>query len=399
MDYLDLIYLLVFGFIGHTALWVSIVNRANSYAIPHGLLRWLNRTCLFICAFVPLAFAVSWLVTMWRVPTALGSHAWAARVWLAVLIYLWLCILVGSWAVIIWLMRHARRDDAQTLVLAQHSQHYNVAKLGDKSLAGNWKAGLCALIPGNQIFQFQVEAKELTLPGLPPALDGFTIAHLSDLHFAGHIRREFHEEVMRQTNLLDADLIAITGDIIDRPQCLDWFASTLGQLRARQGVYFILGNHDSRRALPDDVRRALVALGLVDLGGQHAIIEHNGTRVLITGNELPWHKAPPEICELSLTPSTDDALSILLSHSPDQLFRAQREGYKLMLAGHVHGGQIRPPLIGPILSPSRYGTRYASGLFYQPPTLLHVTRGTSAMIPLRFFCPPEVAKLVLRCGA
>jgi predicted MPP superfamily phosphohydrolase len=117
---------------------------------------------------------------------------------------------------------------------------------------------------------------------------------------------------------------------------------------------------------------------------------------LLAGNELPWHKAPPAESELTGSPAADNVLSILLSHSPDQYFWAQREGYKLMLAGHVHGGQIRPPLVGPLLSPSRYGVRYAGGIFYQRPTLLHVTRGISGMIPLRFNCPPEVAKLVLQ---
>jgi predicted MPP superfamily phosphohydrolase len=102
------------------------------------------------------------------------------------------------------------------------------------------------------------------------------------------------------------------------------------------------------------------------------------------------------VSDLPIAPNADNVLSILLSHSPDQFARAQREGYKLMLAGHVHGGQIRPPIVGPMLSPSHYGVRFASGVFHRPPTLLHVTRGVSGMIPLRFNCPPEVAKLVLR---
>jgi predicted MPP superfamily phosphohydrolase len=88
---------------------------------------------------------------------------------------------------------------------------------------------------------------------------------------------------------------------------------------------------------------------------------------------------------------------ILLAHSPDQLSWARRNDIDLMLAGHTHGGQIRFPLIGPILAPSRYGVRYAAGTFYLPPVVMHVSRGISGLQPLRFNCPPELTKLVLRC--
>ncbi len=65
------------------------------------------------------------------------------------------------------------------------------------------------------------------------------------------------------------------------------------------------------------------------------------------------------------------------------------------MAGHTHGGQIRLPLIGAVFSPSRQGVQYASGLFYAPPTIMHVTRGVSGELPIRLNCPPEMAHLVL----
>jgi len=87
---------------------------------------------------------------------------------------------------------------------------------------------------------------------------------------------------------------------------------------------------------------------------------------------------------------------LLLSHAPDQLTWARRFDFDLMLAGHTHGGQIRLPLLGPIVSPSRLGTQYASGTFEREPTVLHVSRGTSSFMPLRWNCPPELAVLELR---
>ena len=88
-------------------------------------------------------------------------------------------------------------------------------------------------------------------------------------------------------------------------------------------------------------------------------------------------------------------LRIALAHSPDQLAWAQAGQFDLMLAGHTHGGQIRLPWIGPIFTPSRMGVLHSSGLFNAPPTVLHVTRGVSGLLPLRLNCPPEMAHLRL----
>ncbi len=67
-----------------------------------------------------------------------------------------------------------------------------------------------------------------------------------------------------------------------------------------------------------------------------------------------------------------------------------------MLAGHTHGGQIRIPLVGPLVAPSHYGSEFASGVFYLKPTLMHVSRGLSGVHPFRWFCPPEISILTLR---
>jgi predicted MPP superfamily phosphohydrolase len=92
----------------------------------------------------------------------------------------------------------------------------------------------------------------------------------------------------------------------------------------------------------------------------------------------------------------EDGFRLCLSHTPDHLPWARRHGIDLMLAGHVHGGQIRLPVIGSVFVPSRYGRRYDCGTFHEPPTLLHVSRGLGGEEPLRFNCRPEVTKLILR---
>ena len=116
----------------------------------------------------------------------------------------------------------------------------------------------------------------------------------------------------------------------------------------------------------------------------------NEVQLELLGNELPWFPLGD-----ATSPSSAD-FRILLSHSPDQIPWAKEQSIPLMLAGHTHGGQISPPFIGPIVSPSVFGTRYACGLFYEPPTVMHVSRGLSGVHPIRLNCLPELALLTLR---
>jgi predicted MPP superfamily phosphohydrolase len=82
-----------------------------------------------------------------------------------------------------------------------------------------------------------------------------------------------------------------------------------------------------------------------------------------------------------------------ISHSPDQFLWARNKGCHLLLCGHTHGGQVRVPGIGPIVAPSFHGSRYASGVFFQSPTVMHVTRGIAGTHPLRWWCAPEASLL------
>ena len=113
----------------------------------------------------------------------------------------------------------------------------------------------------------------LTLERLPKELDGLSIAHLSDLHFTGRIGIEFFEEVVHQTAALRADLIVITGDVLDEIEYLDWFDRTLSKLSAPLGIYFVLGNHDQFTGEAPRLRRALETVGMIDLGSRWKRLE------------------------------------------------------------------------------------------------------------------------------
>ena len=223
-----------------------------------------------------------------------------------------------------------------------------------------------------------------------------SIVHLSDLHFTGKIGKPFFEEIARMSNALEPEIVALTGDLVDKPPFIDWIPETLGRLKARYGVYFIFGNHDLRVDFRR-MQRVMEGCGLVYLGGRWKVVEVRGQPVLVAGNELPWFKPA---ADLAACPARSEVpFRLLLAHSPDQLPWARKGEGDLMLAGHTHGGQIRLPLIGPVFAPSRDGVQFASGLFYAPPTILNVSRGLSAELPLRMNCTPEIIHLTLHTGA
>jgi len=211
----------------------------------------------------------------------------------------------------------------------------------------------------------------------------------------GKVGREFYDIVVDETNALNADLVVVTGDILEKESCLPWIASTLGRLHARHGKYFVLGNHERRLADVSLLRRSLGAAGLIDLGGRCQSKQVNGSAILLAGNERPWFGSLPNIPQSAFRAPD---FRILLSHTPDQLPWAKSQCFDLMLAGHNHGGQIRLPYLGALIAPSIYGCRYAGGLYYEPPTLLHVSRGLGGIHLIRWNCPPELALLTLTCA-
>jgi predicted MPP superfamily phosphohydrolase len=207
--------------------------------------------------------------------------------------------------------------------------------------------------------------------------------------------RSFYEFVVEATNRCQADIIAITGDIVDTDECLDWIPDVLGRLHAPEGVIYVLGNHD-RRVNQDRLKSALAKTRWTHVGRAPLRLTVRNLNILVGGNERPWFGAPTDFAAASSTTVADDAIRIALSHSPDQIGWACTNDVDLMLAGHVHGGQICLPMLGAFTAPSMHGVRYAAGTFRVDNTVLHVSRGTASLTPLRWNCPPEIAVLNLR---
>jgi hypothetical protein len=275
-------------------------------------------------------------------------------------------------------------------LLSNHTHTVDVAdRLGYRPVGdGKWRA--LARLPGNEVFQVDFAERTLVLPQLPAAWDGLTILHLSDLHFCGTPDRRFFLEIAKLCADWEPDLVAVTGDLVDTDRHRRWIVPVLGRLRWKIGAFAILGNHDLWYE-PQLVRRRIARSGAQVLGSGWTQIDVRGQPLLVIGHEGPWFEPAPD-----LTDCPETGFRLLLSHTPDNIGWARQHGIDLMLSGHNHGGQIRFPLFGSVLVPSRYGRRYDCGVFHEPPTLLHVTRGLGGEHPLRYNCRPEVAKLVLR---
>lgn len=387
------ILLIAVAFPGHVALCLYVSNYLNAVVVNRRLKHALSMPVEGFLAIGPCAITAAIVLGHWRLE---DPSVWNAWQW-AVAGYLLISAAVGILFVPRWLHRQVTGRPPALLL----SNHTTAIDLRPQLSATQIAAGLGRVylrVPGNESLCLAIHEKTIAVPRLPAALHGLTIAHLSDLHFTGRIGKAYFDEVVQLTNDLAADLVAITGDLVDSPRCLDWLPDTLGRLSAPQRVYFVLGNHDLR-AGAQRVRSILAECGLIDLSGRWLRCEIRGQGVILAGNELPWFSPAADMNDCPAPGGEGRDFRILLSHSPDQWPWALRREIDLMLAGHTHGGQIRFPVIGPILAPSRYGVRYAAGTFDLSPMVMHVSRGISGLQPLRFNCPPELTKLVLKCAS
>ena len=239
---------------------------------------------------------------------------------------------------------------------------------------------------------------EVPLPGLAPELDGLRIAHLSDFHL-GSPSRGVHavERAVEWTAEREPDLVAITGDLLTRPSGEARLRALVARL---DGIptYAILGNHDlaiSRDpgARKTDIRDLSPATLLRDQGVE---LELRGRRVWIAG-------AHPRLVvrrREKLDPNTlsrDADLRILLCHFPRALDRLEPGRFDLVLAGHMHDGQICVPYPGGKIRLAHPSARYVRGVYRTPAATMHVSPGLgTTFVPFRFAARPEATELVLR---
>ncbi len=242
-------------------------------------------------------------------------------------------------------------------------------------------------------FRLTIEHHQIHLRRLPKAHDGLRIVQLSDIHHSAFTSKEIILNAVETANRLQPDIIALTGDYISKERryaapC----AEMLGKLRARHGVYAVLGNHDhwTDAALITDLFRAE---GITVLVNQGMRFEKNGAAFWLAGVDDTM--VGLEDLSLALAGSSEDEMKLLLAHNPIILRRAARAGVDLVLSGHTHGGQVS--LRSERSTAVRPRRRLLKGLARQGETQIYVTRGLGTVVlPVRFGCPPEVSLLELR---
>ena len=233
------------------------------------------------------------------------------------------------------------------------------------------------------------------MPDLPRDLDGMTVAHISDVHVGKFTNGEILTELANATNALKADLVALTGDLIDHaladlPEAIDM----LQRIDPRQGLFLVEGNHDlfeGTKAFRDGVTSA----GLPLLNNALAPLEVRGHPVDLLG--IRWARSQDRMnADIAATAALrrPDALPILLAHHPHAFDTAARAGIPLTLGGHTHGGQL---MVTPELGPGPMMYRYWSGLYRKPSGHAAViSNGAGNWFPLRTAAPAEILHLTLR---
>lgn len=256
----------------------------------------------------------------------------------------------------------------------------------------------------------QRTGRVLPVPGLDPRLRGLRIAHLSDFHLGapGPNRAAAHRAA-RIAMAAEPDLIAITGDQLSHPRGTDELLELLAGLDAPLGVWAILGNHDLGYSR-DPLSRAgdvpdYAAAGVRLLRDETVVVERDGARIAISGieprrQERPSFATPLGAPLLRPWPAADADLHVVLSHYPDLFDEAPAGSRDLVLAGHLHGGQICVPWPSGRLRLSQLGQRYTDGAFRRGDATLHVTRGVgTTFVPFRILARPEVPILELASEA
>ena len=307
--------------------------------------------------------------------------------------YVWGCGVWGLVKLALVLSGDKRRDPSETLLSWKQEPSFLAKGLGREIYQGVYPQAL-SYIPFNQVSQITIDYKRLRIPRLHEAHEGMRLVHISDLHLTGRIAPSFYQRVVEQVNELQADAVMITGDIVEKVACIPWLTESLTQLKAVHGVYFVLGNHD-RYIDRQETISILCEAGFRYLKNEWLETEWRGQPVVLVGNELPWEKEATSFPPSPSRTQENLPLKIGLVHTPDQYDWVVQNDIDLAMAGHTHGGQIRLPVLGAVACPSRYGTRYACGVFRRENTVLHVTRGVCGKMPLRWDCPPEIAVLEL----
>ena len=242
----------------------------------------------------------------------------------------------------------------------------------------------------------RVREVDVPIDGLPAALQGFTIAQISDLHVGPTVKGRFVRAVVDRVNTLKADAVAITGDLVDgRVQDLAQDVASLADLRSRHGTFFVTGNHEYYSGAAEWTA-LLRTLGLRVLQDEHVVLEHDGAQLVLAGvadhsarHFDATHRSDPHAAMAGAPRAA--GLRVLLAHQPRSAEAAASAGFDVQLSGHTHGGQFWPwNLLVKLQQP------FVAGLHRWQELWVYTSRGTGYWgPPKRLGAPSEITHLRL----
>lgn len=241
--------------------------------------------------------------------------------------------------------------------------------------------------------RFAVTNERIWLDTLPDAFSGLRVAQISDVHHGLYLPQEWLAEAVRRVNRLNPDVVALTGDYVTYSRAnIEPAAEILSHLRARYGVFAVLGNHDYRvdaGAITQALRRRRIEV----LRNQHVALGFGGASLYVAGVDDYGYGADVRQAVRGIP---RDAATVLLAHNPRIISLASRHGVSLVLSGHTHGGQVNVPLLGTVYGRSPERLRYKIGWDRLGTTQIYVSRGIGTIVlPWRLRCPAEISHLEL----
>ena len=288
----------------------------------------------------------------------------------------------------------------------------NLAAVALWSVVGVVAAGLACVTYGVMIERRWYRAVTYRVPALPPGSGGrITLLHLSDLHFMKGDR----SKAKFVSTLPQADVCVVTGDILGEPAAVDRSVEALRAVRGRLASYFVLGSNDyfapqplsylsyfrsERRPRPGrpsrgkELRSRLENDGWTYLANRTASLSAKGQSVEVAGLDDPHIERHDLRIAVRRRP---EAFGLAVVHSPDPVPELAALGYDLILSGHTHGGQVRLPFVGALVTNSEIPARLCMGLSRFGRSYLHISPGlgTSKFAPFRFLCRPEATLIEL----
>jgi len=234
---------------------------------------------------------------------------------------------------------------------------------------------------------------DVPISTLPPELDGFTIAQLTDVHLGPILGKDYCQSIVDITNSLDADLIAITGDLMDgKVDQLRDVVSPLANLRSKEGTYFVTGNHEFYSGI-EQWTAHLKSLGIKVLENDGVLLRENLGGIYLSG--VPDYRTSPVPSDPYQALKRNKGkvgAKVLLAHQPKSCFKAAKAGHDLMLSGHTHGGQFWPwNFIVALVQP------YIEGLHKHEGMWVYVSPGTGFWgPPMRTGTKQEITLIKLR---